>query len=162
MKTLFLLRHAKTEHAAPGVPDLDRKLTPQGSADALRVGEYLKQSEPTVEQIISSPAIRARETTELVQQAAGLDFEVQYDRRMYEADPQLMLDIVSESEAGLSCILLVGHNPALEDFVRGLTGQLVSLSAGSLAQVESLKSNWIEVKPGNCTLKFALRPAEMT
>ncbi len=161
MKTLFLLRHAKTEHAAPGIEDFDRKLTPQGSADGLRVGAYLKQCEPTVEQIISSPAIRARETTELVKQAAGLDLEVQYDRRMYEADPQLMLDIVSEGDAALSCILLVGHNPAMEDFLRGLTGQLVSLSAGSLAQVESPETNWIDVKPGNCKLKFALSPAEM-
>jgi phosphohistidine phosphatase len=161
MKTLFLLRHAKTAPATPGVVDFDRTLTPQGETDARQVGEYIQRQQLTIDQIISSPANRARGTTALVMEGAGLDLDVQYDRRMYESDPQLMLDIVSESDLTHDYILLVGHNPAMEDFLRGLTGRVESMSAGGLAQIVSEVTDWTELGPGKCELKLLLSPGDM-
>jgi phosphohistidine phosphatase len=161
MKTLFLLRHAKTAPAVPDVVDFDRTLTPQGETDARQIGEYIKRQQLKIDQVISSPANRARGTTALVMEAAGLDVEVQYDRRMYEADPQLMLDIVSESDSGHDSILLVGHNPAMEDFLRGLTGRVESMSAAGLAQIICEVTDWTELRPGKCELKSLANPGDM-
>jgi phosphohistidine phosphatase len=143
------------------VVDFERALTPQGEADARQVGEYIQRCQLKIDQVISSPAIRARQTTGAVMQAAGLPLEVNYDRRMYEADPQLMLDIVSELDASHEAILLVGHNPAMEDFVRGLTGQVESMSAASLVQLQSEVDAWTDLRPGTCELKLNASPADM-
>ncbi|HLE61551.1 MAG TPA: histidine phosphatase family protein [Pyrinomonadaceae bacterium] len=161
MKTLFLLRHAKTAPATAGALDFDRILTPQGETDSRLVGEYIERKQLKIDQVVSSPANRARGTTALVLEAAWLVVEVQYDRRMYEADPQLMLDIVSESASSHDSILLVGHNPAMEDFLRGLTGRVESLSAGGIAQIESEVTSWTELGPGKCELKLLLSPGDL-
>lgn len=161
MKTLFLLRHAKSIPAAPGLLDFDRTLTPQGEADARQVGEYIQRRQLKIDQVISSPAIRAKQTTGAVMQAAGLNSEVYYDRRMYEADPQLMLDIVSEVDSNQDSILMVGHNPAMEDFVRGLTGRVESMSAASLAQLDCEVTQWTELGPGKCELKLLAKPSDL-
>ena len=161
MKTLFLLRHAKTAPAPAGVPDFDRILTPQGETDSRQVGGYIKRQQLKIDQVVSSPANRARGTTALVLEAAGLVVEVQYDRRMYEADPQLMLDVVSESDSSHDSILLVGHNPAMEDFLRGLTGRVESMSAGGLAQIDSEVTSWTDLGPGKCELKLLLGPGDL-
>jgi phosphohistidine phosphatase len=158
MKTLFLLRHAKTVPVAAGMVDFERSLTPQGEADARQVGQFIQQRQLKIDQVISSPAARAKNTTGLVLDASGLDVDVQYDRRMYEADPQLMLDIVSEVDTSRESILLVGHNPAMEDFVRGLTGKVEAISTASLAQIDSEVDNWYDLAPGKCELKWLHRP----
>jgi phosphohistidine phosphatase len=161
MKTLFLLRHAKTIPAAPGMPDFDRALTPQGEVEARQVGEYIRRRHLKIDQVISSPAVRAKQTIGAVIEAAGLSPAVSYDRRMYEADPQLMLDIVTEVDSSQDSILMVGHNPALEQFVRGLTGRAESMSAASLARLESEVTTWTEVGPGNCELKLLANPSDL-
>jgi phosphohistidine phosphatase len=152
MKTLFLLRHAKSFPVARGVVDIDRALTEDGSEDAKRIGEYLKDKQFPIDIVVSSPATRARETAGLVVWAAGLTVDIQYDRRVYEADPQLLLDVVSELDWRNESVLLVGHNPAMEDFMRGLTGRSEPMATAALARVKCDVDKWSDVVPGKCVL----------
>ena len=87
MKTLFLLRHAKAQDAAPGSSDLDRTLNERGRQEAQAIGKYLKKQNVTFDLVLCSPAVRARETAELVIAAVEIAVTVQYDQRIYEASP---------------------------------------------------------------------------
>jgi len=111
MKTLFLLRHAKAENAAPGSSDINRALNERGKKESQAIGAFIKKQNLTFELVLSSPAVRARETAELVLSAAEVTTNVRYDQRIYEASPRQLLDVISEVEANQSAVLLVGHNP---------------------------------------------------
>jgi phosphohistidine phosphatase len=161
MKTVFLLRHAKSLPVTRGVVDFDRALTEGGSEDAKRIGEYLKAKQFPIEIVVSSPATRARETAGLVVWASGLSVDIQYDRRVYEADPQLLLDVVSELDWRSESVLLVGHNPAMEDFMRGLTGRSEPMSPAALAQINCDVDKWTDVVPGECVLRALVNPREL-
>jgi phosphohistidine phosphatase len=161
MKRILLLRHAKAVPIARGLIDFDRGLTEQGSDDAKLVGEHLQSRQTQVDLVISSPANRARETAGLVIWSAGLTVDVIYDRRIYEADPQMLLDIVSELDPRRNSVLLVGHNPAMEDFLRGLTGKDEKMATASLAHVQSDVEAWAEVGPGNCVLKSFINARDL-
>jgi phosphohistidine phosphatase len=161
MKTVFLLRHAKSLPITRGVVDSDRALTEEGSEDAKRIGEYLKAKQFPIEIVVSSPATRARETAGLVVWASGLSVDIQYDRRVYEADPQLLLDVVSELDWRSESVLLVGHNPAMEDFMRGLTGCSEPMSPAALAQIKCDVDKWTDVVPGECVLQALVNPRDL-
>ena len=161
MKKILLLRHAKALPIARGLIDFERGLTEQGSDDAKLVGEYLQSRQVQIDLVISSPANRAKETAGLVVWSAGLSVDVIYDRRIYEADPQMLLDIVSEVDVRRNSLLLVGHNPSIEDFLRGLTGRDERMPAASLAQIQCDVEAWTEVAPGKCVLKSVISPRDL-
>jgi phosphohistidine phosphatase len=153
MKTLFLLRHAKSIPSEPGGSDFDRTLTEQGSRDAEMVGQYLGGRQRKIDLVISSPAKRARETTELVLHAAQLAVDVRYDRRIYDATSQDLLAVISEFDPQLESIMVVGHNPSMEDLLRSLTTRKESMSAAALAEIDIEGDGWNNEIAGNCALK---------
>ena len=161
MKRILLLRHAKALPIARGLNDFERGLTEQGSDDCKLLGEYLQSRQITIDLVISSPANRAKETAGLVVWSAGLSVEVIYDRRIYEADPQMLLDIISEIEPHRNSVLLVGHNPSMEDFLRGLTGRDEKMSTATLAQIQSDVESWTDLSPGNCVLKSMISARDL-
>ncbi len=153
MKTLFLLRHAKAIPSEPGGSDFDRTLTEQGSRDAEMVGQYLGGRQLKIDLVISSPAKRARETTELVLHGARLAVDVRNDPRIYDATSQDLLAVISESDPQLQSIMVVGHNPGMEDLLRSLTGRSESMSTAALAEIDIDADGWSNVIAGDCTLK---------
>ena len=142
MKNLFLLRHARAVSSSDGLRDFDRSLSDQGRKQAERVGKHLKEQNIGLDLVLSSTALRARETTELVLKAAGRLSEVRYDQRIYEASAQQLLEVVSEIEEDKKEVLLVGHNPGLEELLKPLTGRLESMGTGTLAKIALGRSEW--------------------
>ena len=161
MKMLFLLRHAKAVSGSDSSRDLDRSLNDQGRRQAERVGEYLKERNIGLDLVLSSTARRARETTELVLAAAECVTEVRYDPRIYEASRQQLLAVVSEIEEEKSKVLLVGHNPALEELLQRLTGRFDSMATGTLAKVDLKASHWTEAADQEGHLDWLVRPQEL-
>ncbi|MDQ3473639.1 MAG: histidine phosphatase family protein [Acidobacteriota bacterium] len=145
MRTLLLMRHAKAGPSTAGVADFDRPLLEEGRIAAALIGSFLKREKLTVDLAISSPAIRSRETIEAVLQAAGMSLEVCADQRLYEGGSLLLLEVLSEADNDLRTVLLVGHNPVLEDLVQHLTGENVHLSAATLTHVELDAEKWSEI-----------------
>jgi phosphohistidine phosphatase len=144
MKTLFLLRHAKAVSTSEALRDLDRSLSDQGREQAERVGKYLKQQNISFDLVLSSTALRARETTELVLTAAGSTSEVRYEQRIYEASAQQLLELVCEIEKEKNEVLLVGHNPGLEELLKRLTGRFETMGTSTLAKIALGASAWTE------------------
>ena len=160
MKTLLLLRHAKAENPASGSSDFDRTLTQRGKGEARAVGVFVQNLDIKFDLVLSSSAARARETTELALRAAGLQSIVHYDQRIYEAEPLRLLEVISEIENDRSIVLLVGHNPGLEELIRLLTGRSVIMATGALAKVDIALADWRSITKDEVTLDWIVRPED--
>jgi len=122
-RDLLILRHAKASRSAEVASDYDRPLTRRGRRDAPRIARWMKTRELVPDCIIASPSRRTRETAELVLDELGLAAEVlRWDERAYAADVTTLLRVLADAPADARRILLVGHNPGLEDLVRHLGG----------------------------------------
>src|ERR1051325_3345599 len=111
MKTLFLLRHAKSSWKDETLADFERPLNRRGKHAAETMGEYLKAKGVVPELILCSPAVRARETLALVTKAAKWATEVRYDQRIYEASGLRLAEVMAQIENDRKLVMMVGHNP---------------------------------------------------
>ncbi|MEV7616625.1 histidine phosphatase family protein [Streptomyces sp. NPDC089799] len=121
MPDLVILRHAKSAWP-PGVPDRDRPLGPRGLRDAPAAGRLLARSGILPDLVLCSPARRTRETWELASAEFPAAPAVTPEPRLYGAATEEILDIVRETPSGIGTLLLVGHNPGLQDLVLTLAG----------------------------------------
>ena len=163
MKTLFLLRHAKAENLASGVTDLKRTLNERGQREAKAVGAFLKKQNVKFDLVLCSPAVRVRETTELVLAAAELTVDVRYDERIYEAGPLRLWELISEIDEDVSAVLVVGHNPGMEELLTILTGRNEQMATGTLAKIDLDVDQWRNVlqdKVGAGTFDWIVRPSD--
>ncbi|MCX6280099.1 MAG: histidine phosphatase family protein [Bacteroidetes bacterium] len=114
MKTLYLIRHAKASWEMPGVSDADRPLIPKGVKKTMLVLDFLQKRETKIDLIISSPAVRAYETAQII--AAGLDYpisKIKTDRKIYDGYYDRILDIVYGAANNLNSLMIFGHNPTI-------------------------------------------------
>jgi len=107
MKTLLLLRHAKSSWKESGVKDFDRPLNQRGLKAAPAIGRLLRKRKLEPALVLSSPAERARQTTQLVLDAAGLKTELRYDERIYEASGARLLESVSQLDDEADAVMMV-------------------------------------------------------
>jgi phosphohistidine phosphatase len=114
MRRLLLLRHAKTERAAAGERDRDRKLTERGRADASVIGAYLVRHRLVPDLALVSPATRAQETWTLVHASFAKQPPVKKEERIYDAAPGALIDLIRATRSANS-LLVVGHNPGLHN-----------------------------------------------
>jgi phosphohistidine phosphatase len=161
MKTLLLLRHAKSDWNDVSLRDFERPLAPRGRRDAPRVGEALKRRGPLPDLIISSPATRARETIEAVMQSADLEASLQFDESIYGASSAELVSLIRRLPAASNCALVVGHNPGFEDLVARLTGQTERMPTAGLACIEFQIDSWENVEDGEGRLAWLLTPKKI-
>lgn len=141
--------------------DFDRPLLDEGRTAAKRVGNFLKTENLIVDVACSSPAARAQETCRMVLQEAENDLDVRLEQRIYDGGSVSLLEVISEAEGTRNTLLLVGHNPVLEDLVKLLTGQMVQLPAASLTEITFALNSWAEVPGAHGQLKRVVRPADL-
>lgn len=121
MKTLTIVRHAKSSWKDPGLPDHVRPLNKRGRRDAPMMGRRLAEQGPPVELIVSSPAVRAAETAEAM--AAEMEYpwdEIVMDDELYEADCAEILMVIERQDDWFDHLMLIGHNPGLTELVNSL------------------------------------------
>ncbi len=162
MKTLFVCRHAKSSWADAALADFDRPLNERGFKAAPFMGELMlkKGFRPSI--ILSSPAVRARATAELIKTSGKLAAEIRFDHRIYEASPHSLRQVIVELDDSISSAMLVGHNPGIEGFIRYLTGQLEPMPTAALAVIILNIENWRTVNDGSGEVQEIYRPkAEM-
>jgi phosphohistidine phosphatase len=157
MKTLFLLRHAKSENAAPGLTDLNRSLNERGRKEAQALGQYIKKENIRFDLVLCSTAVRARETTELVLASAELTSNVRDDQRIYEAGALRLLEVISESEQSAKAVLVVGHNPALEELIQLLTDHAAQMPTCTLARIDLNVEEWSNVSENTGNLDWLIK-----
>lgn len=117
MKTLGLFRHAKSDWHDQRARDFDRPLNERGRKGASLMGKHIRDHGMKWGRIIASPAVRVTETIELAAKAAGGTPPVNWDRRVYLASSATLLDLLREQEGDPASILMIGHNPSLEDLI---------------------------------------------
>ena len=122
MKTLILIRHAKSSWKNPGLPDRARPLNKRGKRDAPVMGEHLAERGIEVERVISSPATRALATAEAIALEIGFPWdEIIADERLYHADEFELLEVIQGLDDYLDCVMCFGHNPGLTALVNHLS-----------------------------------------
>jgi phosphohistidine phosphatase len=135
MRELVLLRHAHAEPPADGQSDADRPLSAEGRAEAEAAGRWLKSHGFAPDRVLVSPSRRTKETLEQVLSVIGYA-EQREDQRIYEATPGDLLEVADEHRA-IGRVLLVGHNPGLEQVVAllsdGQSGDFRGMPAGGIA-----------------------------
>jgi phosphohistidine phosphatase len=127
--TLLVMRHAKSDWDSRAHNDFDRPLNQRGLKDAKKMGAWLKEQNIIPDRIVSSPALRARQTT--LDVCSGLDkeeSEIIWDERIYEARLDDLLDVITEHGRNTKCMLLTGHNPGLDHLVNHLLNERPPLS----------------------------------
>ena len=152
MRELILLRHAHAEPAANGQADIDRPLSPHGLAEAEAAGRWLLEQKLIPDRVLCSPARRSRETLEAVLERTGY-VEQRLEERIYEAAPGTLAGLLDEHRE-VERLLVVGHNPGLEQLVAlmhsGQTGDYRGMPPGGIA-VLSLPLD-VNIEPGVATL----------
>jgi phosphohistidine phosphatase len=135
MRELILLRHAHAESATAGQDDIDRPLSLQGQAEAEAAGRWLREHGHVPDRVVCSTARRARQTTEQAMAALGF-VETREDERIYDATPGRLIQVADDHKDS-GRVLLVGHNPGLEQLVALLTsgqsGDFRGMPAGGIA-----------------------------
>ncbi|UBU13817.1 SixA phosphatase family protein [Nonomuraea gerenzanensis] len=154
MRTLIVLRHAKAAQV-PGLADRERPLTDRGERDAKRVGEEISAMGLEPDVVLCSPAVRTRRTAEL----AFPEVEISYERDIYEAYPEELLELVRRTDPGLGTVVLCGHNPGVHELALSLAGGDYVFRPGAFAVV-GVESSWEELWPGQGRLVTRWDPKE--
>ena len=161
MKTLFLLRHAKSSWKDDTLNDFERPLKKRGLADAQLIGKLIRQRDLPLDLVISSAAERARQTTHLVLMSADRQVETKFDERLYEAGMRRLLTLVSRLDNQANAVMLVGHNPGFEELLKTLTGEVHAMSTAALAGIEFEVDDWSQIKARMGKLTLFITPKEL-
>ncbi|MCA1574451.1 MAG: histidine phosphatase family protein [Acidobacteria bacterium] len=161
MKTLLLLRHAKSSWKDSSLPDFERPLNDRGRKAAELVGKFIARQNVTIDLVISSPAVRARQTIDLVLRAARRSPELRFDQRVYEASPTRLLEITSQIEDDRKSVLLVGHNPGMEELLALLVGAEQHMPTASLAKVLLSSKKWDKILAEKGVLESFVKAKEL-
>ena len=168
MKTLTLLRHAKSGWDDPVKRDFDRPLNPRGRRAARVVGREMRNLGLAFDKVLASPARRVVETIEEVAHGFG-PLEPDYDERIYLAPTATLVEIVRETPDAVGRLLIVGHNPGLEELallLAGPDGPLrneveIKYPTGTIAEIEFPGDHWSEVSRGGGRIARFIRPRDL-
>jgi phosphohistidine phosphatase len=166
MRRLLLLRHAKSDHA-PGMRDLDRVLNSRGREDAPRIGAYIARHGLHPDRVLCSTAVRARETWTLLAQAFDKAPAVVFEARLYEANPDTILDLLRATPAKVHTLIVVGHNPSLHQLANALiaSGDVEArerlrekLPTSALVGIDLAIDDWAKLHPAAGRLDRFITP----
>ena len=170
MKTVTLLRHAKSGWDDTVARDFDRPLNPKGKRAAETMGRHLRALDARFDHVVASPAARVVETIASIETGFGHMLAPVWDRRCYLASSATLLDIVRETPAAARTILLIGHNPGLEDLVLLLVPDAPNplrdsveekYPTATFAQIAFDVDDWAAVAPAGGDLTRFVRPRDL-
>ena len=146
MKTLVLVRHAKSAWDEPGLDDHERPLAKRGLRDAPEMGHRLAERGLEPDVILSSTAVRARMTAELIADALGFRADrVTTDERLYAASPEEILGVVRQLNPAVDIAMLVAHDPGMSDLAHRLSGEIDHMPTCGVAEFRFAAWSWSEI-----------------
>lgn len=150
MKTLYLVRHAKSDKTITGISDFERPLNDRGQRDAPAMAKILAKKVNAPDLILTSPAVRALTTAQLF--APSLNYNITDIRQcaeIYEAGVSALLKVINEIEDQHDCVIMFGHNPGFTDLFNYLTdNDLINLPTSGIVKVDFDLDSWKEVSHG--------------
>ena len=145
MKKLLVLRHAKSSWKERGLSDHARPLNKRGKKAAPRMGQLLYEEDLVPDIILSSTAVRARDTADLVAEACGFEGEIAYLEDFYHAWPSDYLDGLRSLADDIQSAMVVGHNPGMELLLDALTGESERFPTAALALIQLPVDYWSQL-----------------
>jgi phosphohistidine phosphatase len=174
VKRLFLLRHAKAEREGHGSGDKARALTPRGRTDAARIGRFLNEEGTAAGLVLCSTSARTRETLELVLPQLSVKPAVEYLDELYLAEAEAILALVRGTRDAIGSLMIVGHNPGLEECARSLVRppderklrkryetMTEKFPTGSLAVIDFQGERWSAIGGWVGELELFVRPKDL-
>jgi phosphohistidine phosphatase len=162
MKTLLIMRHAKSSWNNNQLSDHDRPLNGRGKEDAPAMGKLLRDEDVVPDLIITSTAKRALATAEAVALAADFAGELQKTRQFYHADPDDYIELLQTVADSFSCVMVVGHNPGMAEWVQELTGRPYHFTTANIAHIELPIASWADLSEDSSgKLCHLWRPGEI-
>ena len=165
---LWLLRHAKSSWDDPDREDVDRPLAPRGARAADRMRDYLDAEEIRPELVLCSSALRTRETLARILPGLGPELTVRIEPSLYSFDADALLQRLRDVPADVGSVMLVGHNPAMQELASLLAAEgdrLDELRNGfptaALAELDLRVGSWAEIAPGSGRLVRFIVPREL-
>lgn len=160
MKTLLLMRHAKSSWKEAAIPDHERPLNGRGRQAAPKMGRLIQSRQLVPDVILCSTAVRARQTCELLFQE--LPVEPQFLPDLYHCPANGLLDLLRALPDSADRVLLIGHNPGLADFLAAFAGFDEKFSTAALAELALDRPTWCEFTPQTSLKLINLwRPREL-
>jgi phosphohistidine phosphatase len=170
-KKLILLRHAKSGWDDPVARDFDRPLNRRGEKAARLVGRWMKNEAIDFDHVIASPAVRVIETLDHIVGGYGRRIEATWERRVYLASSATLMDVMRELGDDIKSVMMVGHNPGMEDLVLELVaedigGEMRALvyekfPTAAIAEIELDIASWSEIDRNTGKIKKFIRPRDL-
>lgn len=162
MKTLLLLRHAKSSWKHPELADHARPLNKRGKRTALLMGTLLQDQDLVPDLILCSSAVRSHTTAMLVAEACSYTEDIKQTRDLYMAEPQDYVEVLHQVDEKHARVLVVGHNPGLEALIEALTGEAMMMPTAALAYIELSIDGWKDLDMNTeCKLVNVWRPKDL-
>jgi len=169
-KQLVLLRHAKSNWDDPLLADFDRPLAKRGRKASKRVAAWLKKQHIRPDLVLCSPAVRTRETLDLIAEAIGDKVPAVYDKALYLAEAEDLFACVRQVDGAVACVMVIGHNPGMQDLAVALVRPSARKNRAKLAakfptaSVACFKlpiASWADLQPAQAVLTKFVRPADL-
>lgn len=145
MKTLLLMRHAKSSWKIKDIPDHERPLNKRGRKDAPRMGIILDERELCPQTIIASSAMRSRQTAELVAETSGYSEPITFLDKLYMAEADEYLAVLGKLSDTIERVLIIGHNPGLETLHQILSNRIEALPTGTICHIALPIDKWSDL-----------------
>ena len=172
MKTLYFLRHAKSDWSDLSLPDYERPLNARGRRACMKIGLALQRMGVMPDRVLCSTATRAQETLERVMSAGELSWPVTREGGLYGAGADRILSLIRQQPDDCSSLLLVGHNPGFQDLVVGLSGEEAKdgmidranrkLPTGAFAEISFTENSFQQIGLGSGCLQQFVKPKDKT
>ncbi len=161
MKTLIVMRHAKSDHSAGVSSDFERPLNERGLKTAPFMGKFIKEAGFVPEILISSSANRAITTAELFAESCGYEKEVILNRDFYYGYMEEVISALRKLPENINSCMIVGHNPTWENIVSRLTGKFVIMPTASVAILKYDNNSWNNLTFKTCKLEEFYKPRDL-
>lgn len=152
MKTLYILRHAQKDMSSSDQYDYDIELSAQGLIDAKTIGEKLKEKSVKPDLIVSSPAIRARNTAQIVAKEIGFKKNVMYNEVIYQAFLNELVESITYTYDNVNTMMIVGHNPSLTALAITFGGYKEELKMANALRIDFDCDSWTSIDKTNAKL----------
>ena len=167
-RTVILLRHGKSSWSDSTLADIDRPLAPRGERASRRVAKYIRSKRIRPALVLCSPALRTRETLEAVEASLGKRCVVEVVPQLYAASEQELLERLQALPEHVSSVMLIGHNPGLQDLALVLASQGADLGqlgekfpTGALATLVVHRESWAALSRGDAELVDFVVPRQL-
>ncbi len=169
MKTLYLLRHAKSSWDDQSLADHDRPLAPRGQADALRMAGHMRRAQVRPQLVLCSSAARALQTYEAISAAVGPSVPGLVEDELYGASDSDLRVRLHEEPDTVETLLVIGHNPGLQDLALGMAGdgdeqalaRLGDKFATCALATLDIPTSWAALGPGHAYLRSLVAPRDL-